>query len=304
MKVESRRRLPRLALLALLVGCAPIDGPAGGGDGSGDGGDVGKGDDLGPGDGGDTLAVWTWNLEQFPKSARVEAEVVAALERRPADIVGFQEIDDVEAFDDLVRALPNWGGFPGRLGFGTHVAIAYRRDRVQVVAIEDLFEDDSFAFPRPPLAVTFEIRERPELGTLTVVVVHLKAQIDEGSEDRRRAGVERLEQWIYERRQGPDAAVIAIGDWNDELGDTRADNVFLPFLDRPSNYDALTAGHDELGAYSYIPFRRLIDHAIATREAAEQFPIESVEVIEMEREIDEYRDEISDHRPVVSLHQL
>jgi endonuclease/exonuclease/phosphatase family metal-dependent hydrolase len=293
---------PRLLLTLLLAAC--VD--AAPGDPVDPGGEPGKADDLGHGGepGAEDLDVWSWNLENFPHADGAPEAVAAILEERGADIVGLQEIDETGGLDATLDALggsSDWGGFPGQPGFATQVAIAYRRDKVRVVAIEDLFVDDSFAFPRPPLAVTFEIRGRPELGELTVVVVHLKAQIDAASEQRRRVAVEILEAWIYQRRLDGRAAVLAVGDWNDELGDDRGDNVFLPFLDRPENYRPLTVELDAAGAFSYIPFRRLIDHAVATREAAETFPPLSVDVLELDAEIEGYVDDLSDHRPVRSV---
>lgn len=297
-------RLPRVlpSLLVLSIGCTGLDTPPGPDPDL----DAPKGDRPGgadpstPGD----LDVWSWNVESFPHADGAPERVAAILESHGADIVGFQEIDETDALDATLDALPGWGGFPGQPGFATQVAIAYRRDRVAVTDIEDLFVGDSFAFPRPPLAVTFEIRGRPDLGELTVVVVHLKAQVDAESEQRRRVGIEKLEAWIYQRRLDGRAAVLALGDWNDEIGDDRDSNVFLPFLDRPANYRPLTAELDAAGAFSYIPFHRLIDHAIATREAAERFPVESVEVVGLDAEIPDYERALSDHLPVRSVLDL
>lgn len=289
---------PRLLLLLPLVaaGCAlgSGDDPSSSSSSSDP-----KGDQLDDGGAAASLDVWSWNLEHFPHAAGAPERVAAILLERGADIVGLQEVDDTDGLDATLDALPGWGGFPGRPGFATQVAIAYRRDAVRVIDIEDLFVDDSFAFPRSPLAVTFELRERPELGALTVVVVHLKAQVDDESEARRRLAIERLDAWIA----GRGGAVLVVGDFNDELGDAPADNVFNAVLGT-GDYLPLTADLDAAGAYSYIPFRRLIDHAIANREAADRFPPRSVEVVGLDAEIADYTDDISDHLPVRSSLEL
>ena len=106
------------------------------------------------------LDVWTWNIEHFPLRAGAVDQVAATLAAHEVELVGFEEVDSLTAFDELLEKMPGWHGFPGLNGFETQVAIAYRTDRVHVVAIEDLFPDDDFRFPRPPLAVTFEVDGR------------------------------------------------------------------------------------------------------------------------------------------------
>jgi endonuclease/exonuclease/phosphatase family metal-dependent hydrolase len=243
------------------------------------------------------LPVWTWNVEHFPLSDRAIDHVAAALD--DAELVGFQEVDSLDAFDQLLVSLPGWAGLPGAHGFGTQVAVAYRTDRLALVATEDLFVGDRVRFPRPVLAATFDVIGRVGRARFTLLVVHLKAQIDAESQRRRRDAVIVLDDWI-QRRRAAGELVIALGDWNDDIDDPPASNVFMPILSRPDVYAPITLTIAERGGFSYIPFRRLIDHIVLTREAAQRLEITEVDVLALDAVIPRYTTTVSDHRPVAA----
>jgi endonuclease/exonuclease/phosphatase family metal-dependent hydrolase len=246
------------------------------------------------------LPLWTWNIEHFPLSGSAIGQVASTLNKEPVEIVGFEEVDSLPAFDQLLGQLPGWEGVHGANGFETQVALAYRADRLHPTAVENLFEGDSYRFPRPPLAITFEVQGRVGVSELTVIVVHLKAMVDADSQERRRQALITLEQWMYQKRKSGNGVMIAVGDYNDDIDDEPANNVFQPFLTRPQSYAALTLPVAQRGEFSYIPFHRLIDHMIATHEAAEKFPAVAVEAVTLDQTIPNYVKSVSDHRPVRS----
>lgn len=244
-----------------------------------------------------TLGLWTWNVEHFPLRDGTVARVADVLEGHDVELVGFEEVDSLPAWDELLGALPGWAGLPGQTGFDTRVAIAYRTDRLRLLAVEDLFVDDSWRFPRPPLAATFEVTGRAGARSLTVVVVHLKAMVDATSQGRRREAIVELERWTAARRAtGED--VILVGDWNDDIDDRPEDDVFQPFTAAPDAYATPTRAIADRGGYSYLPFRRLIDHLVFTQEAAAHFTPTATDVIHLELEVEDYQEQVSDHLPV------
>jgi len=243
------------------------------------------------------LPVWTWNIEHFPLTGGAVDAVAGVLGGDRAELVGFQEVDSLSAFEQLLGKLPGWEGLPGQLGFETQVAVAYRTDRLRVVATEDLFADDAYRFPRPPLAVTFEVTGRAGVRRVVLVVVHLKAMVDSSSRERRRQAIVTLEGWLAVRRATGDA-VIVLGDWNDDIDAVGTQNVFAPLLAKPDAYAALTLEVAHRDGYSYIPYRRLIDHIVVTQEAVEQFPLQTIDPVKLDDTIPGYAETISDHRPV------
>jgi endonuclease/exonuclease/phosphatase family metal-dependent hydrolase len=241
------------------------------------------------------LPVWTWNVKHFPLTVDTTEHV--ALTLADVEIVGFQEVDDVGSFEQLLGQLPGWAGLAGRYGFGTQVAIAWRADRLTLVGTEDLWADDPELFPRPVLAVTFEIAGRVGRAQFTVIDVHLKAMIDADSQRRRREAIVVIEQWLATKRAAGER-VIALGDWNDAIDDVGTANVFAPILARPDAYTAVTAEVAARDGYSYIPFRTLIDHVVMTREATELLQVQAVDPVPLEQTINGYTSVVSDHRPV------
>lgn len=241
------------------------------------------------------LPLWTWNLKTFPLSGTTIDRVAETLES--AELVGFQEVDSVSSFDELIGKMPGWVGMAGEYGFGTQVAIAFRGDRLKLVSTEDVFTDDSDHFPRPVLVATFEIQGRVGASRFSVVDVHLKAQVDADSQRRRREAIAMLEPWLASRRTQGDR-VIVLGDWNDDIDDAPSSNVFMPLLNKPDAYVTPTVEVAKAGGYSYIPFKRLIDHVVLTREAADTLQVASVGPIALEASISDYLHTVSDHRPV------
>ncbi len=247
------------------------------------------------------LDLMTWNLEAYPKHRDTPAEVASIVVELMPDVIGFQEIPpEAAAFEALVASFPGYRSERARSGYYNGVALAYRPDRLEVVETESLFVDDDWAFPRPPLAVTFSVIGRAGSDLLTVIVVHLKAQVDERSESRRRLAIERLSTFIAMHRTRVTEHVVVLGDFNDKVTDAPADDVFAAF--RGGDFAFVTEPIAAARGFSYIPFHTLIDHIVATDRAAERFAIETVDVVQAETMVDDYVERVSDHRPVRSRH--
>jgi endonuclease/exonuclease/phosphatase family metal-dependent hydrolase len=311
MQGHGTRLASLLLVAAMLCGCPPPggDGEDGGGH---DGGDEPTGDAEGDRDGEPRdrapVRVMTWNLENFPLAAGSIDAVASIILESDADVVGVQELSDQGAFETLVGALPGYDGLLADDADAFYRAgIVYRADRIAVIDTKLLFENESYAFPRPVLKAT--VRARGGDGAtdfdFTFLVLHLKAQVDAESESRRRAACSRLHEWMAtELQTTPEQDIVAVGDWNDELTDAPADNVFQALLDRPQIYTFLTMPLAEQGAVSYLPYDRLIDHVLVTASALEDYGQGQTAVLEPDRTVVNYRGVVSDHRPVLATFDL
>jgi len=254
------------------------------------------------------LHVMSWNIENFPRSEdSVEAVAHLLNEYRP-DLVAVQEIADQDAFEALDEALPDYEGILNDdEGAEQRVGVLIRSERVTVRAEETLFLGDWYAFPRPPLRVevTFRSDEGEEFD-FSLVSVHLKAMGDEDSQYRRRLACEKLELWIQEelQRSGADHDIVIAGDWNDQITDAAEANVFAPLLGKPAQYRFLTAELEGTGAFSYIPYRSLIDHVMVTSDALAEYGDGVTNVLPLDEVDPYYRHKVSDHRPVMSRFQV
>lgn len=272
-------------------------GPPGTGGNAGGGGDAGGGGAPVAG-----VSVMSWNLETFPLVPDTASRVAEILTDIRPDVVSVQEIQDPAAFLALPDVLPGYAAVlnddPG--GF-LRVGILYNTSRVALSEVETLFYGNFYAFPRPPLKahVTVMGAEPPGID-FTLLVLHLKAQLDAESQARRRAACEALDTWIRgQLAAGPELDVVLAGDWNDELGDPPQYNVFQGFLDDPATYAFLTAPAAEAGEFSYLPFESMIDHVLVTTDALGEYGDGTTEVLHLEASYPEYEASVSDHRPVL-----
>lgn len=250
----------------------------------------------------------SWNIENFPRTAKSVDAVARVLNEFRPDLVAVQEIADEKAFQALDDELPDYEGIlnddPGAM---QRIGVLIRSDRVTVDGVETLFQGDWYAFPRPPLRV--QATFHGTLGTsfdFSLVSVHLKAMSDEDSAYRRRLACEKLDSWLQQELLSPRAEhdIVIAGDWNDQITDPVETNVFAPLLDRPEEYRFLTAELEGTGAFSYISYRSLIDHVMVTSGAAAQYGAGAINVLPLDEVDPYYQLDLSDHRPLLSRFQM
>ncbi len=244
------------------------------------------------------LTLLTWNVEDFPKSVTTVETVATVIGDLQPDIVGMEEIGSDAAWQALDDALVDYASFIADSGDGfVRVGMMYRTSRVAVSDVRTLFEDDSYAFPRPMLAMHVARVDDPS-QSFTFGVVHLKAQLDQASADRRRDACIKLDEWVMaEQATGIDDDIVIAGDFNDELTDPPQWNVFGPLLTAPDG-GFLTLELEEGGGYTYIPFTSFIDHVLVRGPALGV--ASTAAILPLDEQISGYVDQVSDHRPVLA----
>ena len=275
-----------------------MGGTAGGGGAGGLAGSAGLGGSSGTAP--KALGLMTWNLETFPKAQQTPSAVAQIIKDRKPDLIAVQEISDAQAFEALPQALDDYAAIaandPNNF---LRVGYLYKKASLSLGEVQLLFEKDSYAFPRPVLKARVLVK-----GTsrdFVVLNVHLKAKLDSASQQRRRAACEKLEAWIAgELQAGAETEFVVLGDFNDKLNDPAQYNVFLPWLNKATEYKFLTNDAVLAGDHTYIPFKSMIDHLLVTQDANRWVAPGTTEVLKLEQEIASYESLISDHRPVVA----
>lgn len=252
------------------------------------------------GSGGNEASVVSWNLREFPFTNATIDKATAILTSLAPDVVALQEISEPSAFYDLIDALPGYGGVLNQDEEGyLRLGLIYREERVTIDDVETLFVGDWFPFPRPPLKAHVTI-EGDSTIDFTILVLHLKAQVDGESQQRRELACERLDEWVRDQlATEQEQDYLLVGDFNDRLLDPPASNVFDAFLDQPDLYQFLTLPLEQSGSYTYIPFQAMIDHVLVTSDALEEIGEGETEVLELDEFVSAYGS-VSDHRPVRS----
>lgn len=255
-----------------------------------------------------TFELATWNIEWFPKSGENTISYVKTIiQNLDVDLIAVEEIASVSSFNALVDSLHGWKGVLSNDAYSNgsyqKTGIMYKSSFISLSNVKNLFTQDGYAFPRPPLSAKVTIKDiRGVKYDFTIIVLHLKAFSGESNEARRRSACEQLKQYIdAEIAYGADPDFIVLGDWNDEIDDPLESNVFQNFLVDNSGYKFLT--ESALGQSSYISntFSSLIDHILITKDSNDEYQNGFTEVLYLDNEFLKYRSDVSDHRPVVAI---
>jgi endonuclease/exonuclease/phosphatase family metal-dependent hydrolase len=255
------------------------------------------------------VRIATWNMENLTVN-RVEDEMMLdALAKTwialDADVVAVQEIGAEKSMDILLAhieeisgqtyaySLAHWPGDRQQLGFAWKTATIQPQsepERIDSVRLRNL---------RPAYAQDFLFDD----GTggsydFTMVTLHLKATMEEGSRHIRTAQSSLLAEWLAARPDDADPDVIVLGDFNDFIDSEGlaplTDILYFTDSDLPA------------GAYTYIgeDLDSLIDHIALTPDAgawdefcsASVFDPAAVDLTE-----GEFETLASDHLPVIGV---
>lgn len=255
----------------------------------------------------DRLEIATWNIENFPKAGNQTINDVAQIIKDlDIDLIGVQEIASVRSFNELLNQLDGWQGVLSNDTYGNgnyqKTAILYKTDFISISAVKNIFENDGYAFPRPPLEAYVQIKDLEGVKfDFNMIVLHLKASGGSENEARRKEAIKDLTQYIKsEIAQGVDPDFVVLGDWNDALTDTGSTNVFLPMLNDPQTFMFLTEKLTNQFSYISNTFKSLIDHIMITADAQTEYGQGECKVLYLDRQYLSYPNNVSDHRPVMA----
>lgn len=246
-----------------------------------------------------TIDIITFNVEGFPKAGYTSVTALSALiKAMEPDIVALQEVASEADFNRLVKLMPGWTGFFYPVNNDEwNLAYIIKDNETELIpgTLRTLFEDDYYAFPRPPFEIM--VRHKSSGRELLLINLHLKCCGGADNESRRRSASQQLKEYLDQQRPGD--AVVMLGDFNDEITSASAsENPFLNFIQDPTDYtfaDMTIAKGSQLW-WSYPSWPSHIDHILVTNELAAS--IDTTLVIKVSPCYPEYEEVLSDHRPV------
>lgn len=261
-------------------------------------------DDLVPRIGSDdAIDIATWNLEHFPLESGTPRLVADLITSMDLDLVAVQEIEDTDAFDELVERLRDFDAIVSSHTYGNgsyqKIGFLYRRDVVQLSGGALLFGDRGYVFPRPPLqAIVTAVSAAGEPFDFVAITLHLKAGRDAEDRERRHDAVRVLEDHVRELVASVDEDVILLGDFNEVVTTDEGTATLAPLLDA-TRYRMHTAPLAEAGAATFLPSSVVLDHVVSTAALADELAGGDDEIPDLEDQLGGYRSVISDHLPVV-----
>jgi len=255
-----------------------------------------------------TFEIATWNIENYPQAGETTVSLVKSIiEDLDVDMLGVEEITSVSSFERMLADMPGWKGVLSSdtyyNGSYQKTGIIYKSSFISIRNVKNIFTDDEYAFPRPPLAAYVEVKDVQGIKfDFNLIVLHLKAKSGESNEARRDSACVKLKAYIdQEIQSGADPDFIVLGDWNDQLSDPDSQNVFQVFLDDTTDYTFLTANLSKQYSYIHNVYKSLIDHILITADARQEYNAGSTKVLYLDDAISNFRETVSDHRPVVAV---
>jgi endonuclease/exonuclease/phosphatase family metal-dependent hydrolase len=236
------------------------------------------------------FSALTWNIDLFPHSTRAADKVLAQLKTLAPDVVAFEEILDPAAFQAMAAQLPGYQVVLAERGWDSGVG-ALVKSTVTLLGSQSLHTGDSYAFPRPVLRLSLQLAAGQKLD---LMVVHLKAQLDATSVARRRAAITKLAAELA----APATPTVIVGDWNDQITDPAAQNVFAPLLD--AGFTFLTLPLAQSGKYSYAPFHSFLDHVAVDGSGVRTLRPYVTDVLTLDKQDSAYVTDVTDHDPVLT----
>jgi endonuclease/exonuclease/phosphatase family metal-dependent hydrolase len=249
-----------------------------------------------------TLDVVTWNLEHFPKEDAATLTLLKEMiSKMDADIIAVQEIESIPHFNELIASLPGYAGVTAPSGSQRPGYIYKTSEITSFAPVTELFTDDPGAFPRPALKTTIT---HVSGEVVTLINVHLKCCDDYGptygySIDRRKAAATKLKSYIDSTL--PNASVIVLGDYNEDLTEPEGNGVFTNIINDASNYEFadmdIAEGSTSNFSYQSTDYISHLDHILITNELFDN--LDEVRTIKFSNCDGGYIDNVTDHYPVI-----
>ena len=264
-----------------------------------------------------SLDVGTWNLEWFgsrtdgpsPEGRQLD-NVWTVMDAVEVDLWAVQEVARDAHFHDLVEQLEGFDGvlvsdpsvaggdgFPGNLKLG----LVYRATGVTVDSARVVLREHENDFAgRPPLEVHLTAGDGDTPTPLVVLVIHAKAGVDSDDRSRRLRGADALKAYLDTTY--PDARVLVIGDFNDDVDTSIVAGMASPyrnFVDDAA-YGFPTAALSDAGASSTVAYPDMIDHHLASDELLASYIAGTAAVVPAGSWLTAYGESTSDHYPVIA----
>ncbi|MFD2035319.1 chitobiase/beta-hexosaminidase C-terminal domain-containing protein [Belliella marina] len=288
-----------------------------------------------------TFDVVNWNIEWFgssnsgqgPTNVDLQLQnVKTVIEDLDADVYAFQEITNLDKFYELVDALPGYRGFhspavsqAGDFSEAQKLTYLYKTATVDSVTTRVLLKDvnpaDLVNYPSGAdrfwasgrLPYLFEVRTNINgvQQNINLVNVHTRSNGGGESAANPRYAMRRYDVNVLKDSLDtyyPDVPLILLGDFNDDLDETVADQnaatvntsetSFINYINDSASYTPITISLSNAGLRTYPSFENVIDHQIISNELNNNWIVNSERIVAPYDLIPNYDNTTSDHLPV------
>lgn len=168
-------------------------------------------------------------------------------------------------------------------------------------------DNDFFSSGRLPYMVQIETNIGGVKKLLNLIDIHARANkgIDINKYNMRKYDAQVLKDSLDQYYANSN--LIILGDYNDDVKAsviTPNTSSYKMFVDDKVNYNALTLGISQAGAYSYLSSNGFLDHIMISNELNDQYIDNSIAVYDPRADIFDYTGTTSDHGPVIARFNL
>lgn len=258
-----------------------------------------------------TLDVVTWNVEYFGREDRGPSDVEKqekfvkeVIDSLNADLIGFQEIYDINRFVQMVHDLEDYSGYITDYVESTlQVAFLFNINTIEL--LDQKLIDENYGINktdvnrRYPLEISFRvISDSAKSDTMYAVVYHAMHGTNLEAYNLRLNASESIKEYFDAYRQNK--PLVFLGDYNDDvIKDSRRDypSPYTPYHNFVEDefYHVVTKPLSEDGNRSHS--RGNIDHITINNQLHSNW-LKSSEQIHIPIYIDDYKNTTSDHFPV------
>jgi endonuclease/exonuclease/phosphatase family metal-dependent hydrolase len=267
------------------------------------------------------LQVANWNIEWFgdatpgngPDDEPLQfANVHAVMADAGVDFWALEEVVSTPTFNQLKEQLGGYDGFLAndatRVSSGASfyavgeqkLGVLFKTGLVSVQRAEVILTTRSSDFAgRPPLRVDLRLTRNGTSVDVVAIVLHLKAFNDSTSYNQRQRSSVALKEYIDTHL--PNARVLVLGDWNDDVDTSITSGMATPFqnfLTVPTDYTFLTEPLSLRNEGSTVGRSSFIDHQLVSGELKASYVRNSTTVLRPA--ITNYGATTSDHYPILS----
>lgn len=169
-------------------------------------------------------------------------------------------------------------------------------------------DDSFFSSGRLPYLVQVETNIGGIKKEINLIDLHARA--NSGSDimkyNQRKYDIDYLKQALD--TEYPDSNLIILGDFNDDVkawvGNANTPSSYQSFVEDTTNYNALTLGISQAGAFSFLSSGGFLDHILISNELTDQYIPNSIAVYDPRNDIPSYTSTTSDHGPVIARFEL
>lgn len=228
-----------------------------------------------------------------------------------ADLYALQEIHSQQALDDITENMNGYRGFVSdHISWIQKTAFLYNThtiDSLSSGAITRGQDHYSWANGKFPFYFRFNYMYRGKSHEFYAVVIHAKARAEQSAYQRRKDAARDL--YTYLRENKPDAHIILLGDYNDDVDESiyikdngePAESPYQPFVADSNNFRVLTKALSDAGKSSVYnrDYTDMIDHITISDEIFSLYMEGSVSVFKFgDNFMPDYGTTTSDHYPV------